>query len=96
MRSCRARNRCSSAVSLLVFCETVMSTMLPDEMLGGRRMEGNSIWARTRQLRPRRETTVVTRRLSGVRRTVTPASTFPTVRETSIMRRRHGPDCVRA
>lgn len=43
MRSCRARNFCSSADSLVVFCETLMSTMLPDEMLGGSRIDGNSI-----------------------------------------------------
>lgn len=43
MRSWSALNFCSSADSLAVFWATVMSTMLPDEMLGGRRMEGNSI-----------------------------------------------------
>lgn len=29
---------------MVAFCETLMSTMLPDEMFGGRRMEGNSIY----------------------------------------------------
>lgn len=89
MRSCSARNLASAAASLEVFCETAMSTMLPEEMLGGRRMEGNSIWESQRggsnshMLAGLRHT----RRLSGVRRTVTPASTLPTVRETSIVGR---------
>ena len=50
MRSCRARNWDSAASSLAMFWPTVMSTMLPEEMLGGSRMDGNSICARGRQL----------------------------------------------
>ncbi len=54
MRSCRARNLVSSVLSLVEFWATLMSTMLPEEMLGGRRMEGNSIWM-TRRLAGRME-----------------------------------------
>jgi hypothetical protein len=35
-----------AAVSDWRFRPTVMSTMLPEEMLGGSRIEGNSIWMR--------------------------------------------------
>lgn len=58
----------AEAASETWFRETVMSTMEPEEISGGRRIEGNSI-----------------RRLSSVRSTATPASTLPTVSETSMM-----------
>jgi hypothetical protein len=73
-----------------------MSTMLPDEMSGGSRMDGNSICARGQpgecrdqlaQVEPAGGIGAVearTRRLSSVRRTATPASTLPTVSETSM------------
>lgn len=44
MRSWSSRKAFSVLPSELRLRETVMSTMLPEEMLGGRRMEGNSIW----------------------------------------------------
>lgn len=43
MRSCRAANRLSAADSAASLRATVMSTMEPEAMLGGRRIEGNSI-----------------------------------------------------
>lgn len=43
MRSWRARKLCSWASSLPQLRETAMSTMLPEVMLGGSRMDGNSI-----------------------------------------------------
>lgn len=73
-----------------VLRETVMSTMEPEVMDGGRRMEGNSIWARLRQytsalLALLGASVGLTRRLSSVRRTATPASTLPTVSEISML-----------
>jgi len=44
MESWRARKAAWDLVSELRFRATVISTMLPEEILGGRRMEGNSIW----------------------------------------------------
>lgn len=44
MLSWRARKADWDFCSEMKFRDTVMSTMLPEEMLGGRRMEGNSIW----------------------------------------------------
>jgi hypothetical protein len=41
---CRAWKAAAAAASDLWLRETVMSTMLPLEMSGGRRIEGNSIW----------------------------------------------------
>lgn len=41
--SWRAANRLSDSASASLFLATVMSTMEPDTMLGGSRMEGNSI-----------------------------------------------------
>jgi hypothetical protein len=43
MESWSARKEACVFCSDVKLRETVMSTMLPDEMLGGRRMEGNSI-----------------------------------------------------
>lgn len=43
MASCRAMKAFWAFCSELKFRDTVMSTMLPEEMLGGRRIEGNSI-----------------------------------------------------
>jgi hypothetical protein len=43
MRDWRDWKAASAADSEAVLRETVMSTMLPEVMLGGRRMEGNSI-----------------------------------------------------
>jgi len=40
----RAWNLEAAVASESRFRETVMSTMEPEEMSGGRRMEGNSIW----------------------------------------------------
>ena len=70
-----------------------MSTMEPEVMEGGRRMEGNSIWSvvSIAGLLHKEAGAVggskgrCTRRLSSVRRTATPASTLPTVREMSIL-----------
>ena len=72
-----------------------MSTMLPEDIEGGRRIDGNSIWPCQSIL-----VNVVwdlgggvsakgiwvgyTSLLSSVRRTATPASTLPTVSEISI------------
>ena len=42
--SCNARKERSVAASEVLLRATVMSTIEPDEMSGGRRMEGNSIW----------------------------------------------------
>ena len=80
-----------------VFCSearlraTVISTMLPDEIFGGRRIEGNSIyevnfapWIGGCQVRlgaGRGHTSL----LSCVSRTATPASTLPTVNEISML-----------
>ena len=66
---------------------TVMSTMDPDEMLGGRRMEGNSIWmvASQRLARDSWNEMKLTSLLSWVRSTATPASTLPTVKEMSML-----------
>ena len=44
MESCRAWKREAWRVSESKLRETVMSTMEPEEMFGGRRMDGNSIW----------------------------------------------------
>lgn len=44
MECCRAWKREAWRVSESKLRETVMSTMEPEEMLGGRRMDGNSIW----------------------------------------------------
>lgn len=44
MRSCSARKSCSALASEAVLRETVMSTIEPDSMSGGRRIEGNSIY----------------------------------------------------
>lgn len=120
MRSCRARKSCSALTSEAVLRETVMSTIEPDSMSGGKRIEGNSIYvaqgchglsvlspSRCNQARlelipkfllrlPRRAGwqanlhdkevgNRLTRRLSGVSNTVTPASTLPTVKETNIL-----------
>jgi len=43
MASWRARKAAWDFSSEEIFRETVISTMLPEEMLGGRRIEGNSI-----------------------------------------------------
>lgn len=43
MRSWRDWKAWSARFSEAALPDTVMSTMLPEEMLGGRRMEGNSI-----------------------------------------------------
>lgn len=43
MEDWRARKEAREAASEEWLRETVMSTMLPEEMEGGRRMEGNSI-----------------------------------------------------
>ena len=43
MESCRARKAAWDLDSDWRLRETVMSTILPEEMLGGRRIEGNSI-----------------------------------------------------
>ena len=45
MEAWRAENFCWARVSEWVLRETVMSTMEPEVMEGGRRMEGNSIWS---------------------------------------------------
>jgi hypothetical protein len=74
------------------FRATVISTMLPEEMFGGRRMEGNSIYE-GRQFVSQTERWQVgleqtgkrTSLLSCVSRTATPASTLPTVNEISIV-----------
>src|SRR5690348_11218910 len=96
MWSWRARNERSAAASLVAFWETAMSTMLPEEMLGGSRMDGNSIYsrvsAREAGAKASEEREMRTSRLSGVSRTVTPASTLPTVRETSIAGERRSDD----
>lgn len=42
--SCRAMKEACDSFSESKLRETVMSTMLPEEILGGRRMDGNSIW----------------------------------------------------
>lgn len=42
--SCRSRNARSAAASEDLLRETLMSTMEPERMSGGRRIEGNSIW----------------------------------------------------
>lgn len=69
--------------------ETVISTILPDEMLGGRRMEGNSIWRLPLALLVYnlgfRFEGAHTSLLSWVSSTATPASTLPTVNEINIM-----------
>lgn len=44
MESWRARNAAWDLVSELRFRATVMSTILPEDMFGGSRIEGNSIW----------------------------------------------------
>lgn len=46
MEVCRARKAACEVASESWLRETVMSTMLPEEMEGGRRIEGNSIWRR--------------------------------------------------
>lgn len=63
--------------------------MLPEWMSAGSRMEGNSIyacicwlWSSQQALE---EDGIFTRRLSSVRSTATPASTLPTVSETSMV-----------
>jgi hypothetical protein len=73
-----------------------MSTMLPEEMSGGSNMEGNSIYTevsdevnagihwRGGELASIAQLGARTRRLSSVKRTATPASTLPTVSDTSI------------
>jgi hypothetical protein len=43
MSDCSAANFCSAISSACWLRETLMSTMLPEWMSGGRRMEGNSI-----------------------------------------------------
>lgn len=43
MESWRARKAAWDFCSEAKFLETVMSTMLPEEIFGGRRIEGNSI-----------------------------------------------------
>jgi hypothetical protein len=42
--SWRARKAVWDFCSELKFRDTVISTILPEEMFGGRRMDGNSIW----------------------------------------------------
>ena len=44
MEFCKAAKDFCEAASEAVLRATVMSTMLPEEIEGGRRMEGNSIW----------------------------------------------------
>ena len=44
MEDWRAENFWLAMASEWVLRETVMSTMEPEDMEGGRRMEGNSIW----------------------------------------------------
>jgi hypothetical protein len=99
MPSWRLRKEREAADSEAALRPTVMSTMLPEEISGGRRMDGNSIWVGRRQLLLHlleagllgllRVNLIpwggLTNLLSRVRRTVTPASTLPTVRETNIL-----------
>ena len=77
--------------------ETVMSTMLPEEILGGRRIEGNSIcWELSVQSRNQCQAPFVAPRgsytslLSWVSSTATPASTLPTVNEINMVDFRSG------
>jgi hypothetical protein len=60
-----------------------MSTMEPEVIEGGSRIEGNSILGFVSQGRSGVEG--LTMRLSSVRRTAMPASTLPTVSDTSIL-----------
>jgi hypothetical protein len=65
-----------------------MSTIEPEVIEGGRRIEGNSIFGLGQSLCPGVGGMLgrgCTSRLSSVRSTATPASTLPTVRETSIV-----------
>lgn len=96
MASCRATK------DAWVFCSdaklraTVISTILPEEMLGGSRMEGNSIYVEQSSVGVSQDTRVARRisarnsglhtsLLSLVSRTATPASTLPTVSDISIV-----------
>ena len=45
MEAWRAENFCWASASEWVLRETVISTMEPEVMEGGSRMEGNSIWS---------------------------------------------------
>ena len=91
--SWRAVNEDWDFCSETKFRDTVMSTMLPEEIFGGRRMDGNSIWEQELvcclglegweiELR---DAGYHTSLLSCVSRTATPASTLPTVNEISIV-----------
>lgn len=93
MASCSSRNAFCDLASEASFRATVISTILPEEMFGGRRIEGNSIYQNMlalvdpeSDLLRRYKVNLLTRRLSGVRRTATPASTLPTVNEISILK----------
>ena len=44
MEFCNAEKDFCAEASEAVFRATVISTMLPEEIEGGRRMDGNSIW----------------------------------------------------
>ena len=89
MEDWRAAKDFCEAVSDDWFRETVMSTMEPEVMEGGRSIEGNSIYRFERVVSKRKTRDLShrepTRRLSSVRRTATPASTLPTVREMSML-----------
>jgi len=71
----------SSAVKLRA---TLTSTMLPEVMSGGRRMDGNSICDVVSYIGAGDIDIGLTSRLSSVSSTATPASTLPTVNETSM------------
>ena len=75
-----------------------MSTMEPEDIEGGRRIEGNSIWfecqyysqfLEKRKSRELSSSLLHTNRLSSVKRTATPASTLPTVNDINILSLEH-------
>lgn len=80
---CRLVNAFWAADSEERLRETVISTMEPEDMSGGRRMDGNSIYYVSQECALR--CILPTILLSSVRRTAMPASTLPTVSETNMV-----------